>query len=167
MHVQHSDLCFLPKSMQDQRHEYAGCGSINERERRCSEGGERGLPHVAFVQKWRADQPQAVVCCHGNGGEGYRDGINKEPHQYHGRLINQGACFSTVILRRAINVAEQPFKESHRAGRRPHELQLLPLSGKNTDCPYFFPYGSGLEIVKLSFSAKFITVVFFLSLFFC
>lgn len=81
----------------------------------------------------------------------YRDGINKEPHQYHGRLINQGACFSTVILWWTINVAERPFKESHRARRRPDELPLLPLFGENTDSPYFFPYGPGLEIVKLSF----------------
>lgn len=146
--------------------EYVGCGRINERENRCSEGGERGLPHAVFVQKWRADEPQAVVCYHGNGGEGYRDGINKEPHQYHGRLIKQGACFSTVILWWTINVAERPFKESHRARRRPDELPLLPLFGENTDSPYFFPYGPGLEIVKLSFqqssSLLFSFILFFL-----
>lgn len=153
----------LPKSLPDQGYEYGGCGRINERERRCSEGGERGLPHAAFVQKWRADEPQAVVCYHGNGGEGYRDGINKEPHQHHGRLIIHGPCFSTVILWWTINVAEQPFKESHRAGADQTNSSYSHSSAK-TNSPYFCPRGSGLQIVKLSFQQS--SSLLFLFLFF-
>lgn len=90
-------------------------------------GGD--LPHAASVQKWRADEPQAVVCYHGDSGI---EGRNKQETPSVTWADHHPEClFFRCNCGGLLMWQNGPLKESRRGGEGHRNVQLLPLLAKH------------------------------------
>jgi len=67
-------------------------------------GGD--LPHAVYVQKWRVDEAEVVVCYHGNIEKQGR--CQQEKTSIHRHIIIPSACFSVVITEEFLHTRTVP-----------------------------------------------------------